>query len=95
MLRYMRRAGITSHMLYTAGMGSIAISMAAWLMSMRFESAGADRADRWGIFVGEWAPTFFAMGIAMRLEEEWAEEDEYEAAGGPTRRRARDAMPVR
>ena len=27
-------------------------------------------ADRWGLFVGEWAPTFFAIGIALRLEEQ-------------------------
>jgi hypothetical protein len=93
MLRYMRRAGITSPMLYTAGMASVAISMASWLMSMRFEDDGRARADRWGIFVGEWAPTFFAMGIAMRLEEEWGEEQESERVG-EMKRRAREAMPV-
>ncbi|MEU3396626.1 hypothetical protein [Streptomyces filamentosus] len=24
-----------------------------------------ERADRWGIFVGEWVPTFFALGLAL------------------------------
>ena len=28
------------------------------------------QADRWGLFVGEWAPTFFAIGIALGLEEQ-------------------------
>ena len=28
------------------------------------------QADRWGLFVGEWAPTFFAMGSALGLEEQ-------------------------
>ena len=28
------------------------------------------QADRWGPFDGEWAPTFFAIGIALRLEEQ-------------------------
>jgi hypothetical protein len=33
------------------------------------ERADTDRADRWGLFVGEWAPTFFALGVALRIEE--------------------------
>jgi hypothetical protein len=36
---------------------------------MRAESAGTDRADRWGIFVGHWAPTFFGLGNALRSYE--------------------------
>ncbi|MGW1438655.1 hypothetical protein ACWD7M_25845 [Streptomyces griseus] len=32
---------------------------------MKVEPAGTARADRWGIFVGEWAPTFFALGLAL------------------------------
>jgi hypothetical protein len=36
---------------------------------MRAEEAGIDRADRWGIFIGEWAPTFFALGVGLRLDE--------------------------
>ena len=27
------------------------------------------QSDRWGIFVGHWAPTFFALGVALKLEE--------------------------
>ena len=33
------------------------------------ERARIDRADRWGLFTGEWAPTFFAIGIALQAEE--------------------------
>lgn len=94
MLSYMRRAGITSQMLYTAGVGSIAMSMASWGLSMRYEPAGRNRADHWGLFVGEWAPVFFALGIAMRLEEEWGEEVEHEKIG-EMKRRAREKIPVR
>ncbi len=93
MLSYMRRAGITSQMLYTAGMGSIGLSMASWMLSRRYEPAGPDRADHWGLFVGQWAPTFFALGVAMRVEEEWGEEVEYEKIG-EMKRRAREKMPV-
>lgn len=28
------------------------------------------QADRWDLFVGEWAPISFAMGSALRLEEQ-------------------------
>ena len=28
------------------------------------------QSDRWGIFIGHWAPTFFALGIALKHEEE-------------------------
>ncbi|GAA3508235.1 hypothetical protein FHR32_000897 [Streptosporangium album] len=61
--------GIKSNTMYMAGIVSIGLSVAAWLCSESLEKAGRDRADRWGIFIGEWAPTFFAMGVALRIEE--------------------------
>lgn len=93
MIKLMRRAGISSDMLYTAGIASIAASMAAWAASLGTERAGIGRADRWGIFVGEWAPTFFALGVAMRIEEEWGEERPNEKIE-KMKHRAREAMPV-
>jgi hypothetical protein len=94
MLRLMRRAGITSDMMYIAGFGSIVAAFASWAMSLRAEEhAGIDRADRWGIFIGEWAPTFFALGTAMRMEEEYGEEVPSERAER-MKDRAREAMPV-
>ena len=94
MLKYMRRAGITSDMLYTAGIASVGMSMASWMLSLAFEEAGTSRADHWGLFVGEWAPTFMAMGIAMRLEEEWTEEEERRETTRARRRHVREEMPV-
>lgn len=70
MLRKLHEAGITSDMAFTAGVLSIGLSVLAWATSMRKEQAGMDRADRWGIFVGEWAPTFFALGCGLRVEEQ-------------------------
>lgn len=32
--------------------------------------ASRAQADRWGLFVGEWAPISFAIGIALGLEEQ-------------------------
>ncbi|WP_229802865.1 hypothetical protein [Planobispora rosea] len=61
--------GVKSGMMYTAGIASIGLSFASWLTSKNVENASLARADRWGIFIGEWAPTFFAMGVALRIEE--------------------------
>ncbi|GGL16654.1 hypothetical protein Sme01_36740 [Sphaerisporangium melleum] len=60
--------GIRSGMMYTAGIISVGASFASWVLSKEVEQDIA-RADRWGLFIGEWAPTFFAMGVALRIEE--------------------------
>jgi len=69
MLVKLRDMGVTSDMLFVAGMVSIVASFLSWVMSKKAEAAGIDRADRWGIFIGEWAPTFFTFGIGLRLDE--------------------------
>lgn len=71
MLNMMRKIGLSSKVMYTMGFGSIGVSFASWLMSKNAEPAGLDRADRWGIFTGLWAPTCFTIGTALRLEEQW------------------------
>jgi hypothetical protein len=73
MIKILRRAGISSSMLYTAGVASIGLSIASWFTSRNLESKGIARADRWGIFVGQWAPTFFALANGVRIEEEMGE----------------------
>lgn len=69
MIKKLHQMGIRSSHMYMASMASIGLSFASWVMSKQAEQAGIDRADRWGIFIGEWAPTFMAMGIALRMEE--------------------------
>lgn len=66
MLERLHKSGIRAEHLYAAGIASIGAAFASWLASKRLERAGIARADRWGIFIGEWAPTFFAMGNALR-----------------------------
>ena len=70
MLRKLSDSGVTSDMMFTAGFVSIGLTFLSWLVSAKIEHGGVDRADRWGIFIGEWAPTFFALGIGLRLEED-------------------------
>ena len=84
MVRMLQKMGLSSNSMYAMGFASIGLSVAAWAASLQIESAGMERADRWGIFVGQWAPTFFALGCAMRMEEQWGargrhEESAYEA----------------
>jgi hypothetical protein len=33
------------------------------------EDAPGEKADRWGIYVGLWAPTFMALGNAIQTAE--------------------------
>jgi hypothetical protein len=69
MIEQLHDAGIKSDYAYIAGFASIGLSFMAWTTSRKAESAGIDRADRWGIFVGQWAPTFFGLGNALRSYE--------------------------
>ncbi|MDN0198439.1 hypothetical protein [Streptomyces sp. S.PNR 29] len=63
--------GIRSEHAYMAAIGSIGLSVATWMGSLKAEpGTGLARADRWGIFVGEWAPTFFGLGLALSHYEQ-------------------------
>ncbi|MER6222173.1 hypothetical protein ACWCYL_31915 [Streptomyces sp. 900105755] len=69
-IKKMHDMGIRSEHAYLAGLSSIGLSFASWLTSLKAEQAGLERADRWGIFVGEWAPTFIGLGLALSHYEQ-------------------------
>jgi hypothetical protein len=69
MIGLIRRLGITSDLAHAAAIASIGASIAAWATSRSKEDAPAAKAERWGIFVGLWAPTFFQLGTALKLED--------------------------
>ncbi|MDG4804384.1 MULTISPECIES: hypothetical protein [Micromonospora] len=69
MLERLHESGIRAEHAYLAGFVSIGLSFTSWFLSKSLERAGVDRADRWGIFIGEWAPTFFAIGNGLRTYE--------------------------
>ncbi|MFC7590730.1 hypothetical protein ACFQYP_48915 [Nonomuraea antimicrobica] len=69
MLNMLRKMGIRSSHMYAAGTASILASFASWMLSRQYENEGIARADRWGIFIGEWAPTFMALGVGLAVEE--------------------------
>ncbi|WP_433893738.1 hypothetical protein [Streptomyces sp. CA-111067] len=62
--------GLKSEHCYAAAFASIGASLLSWSASMQAEATGTSRADRWGIFIGEWAPTFFGLGLALARYED-------------------------
>jgi hypothetical protein len=62
--------GIRSEYAYAAGLASIGLSYASYFISRGKRGDDKAQSDRWGIFIGHWAPTFFALGIALKLEED-------------------------
>jgi hypothetical protein len=59
MLLKLKSFGFTSDVSYLAGFLSVAASIAIWNAKKGKDEA---HAERFGIFVGLWAPTFFAIG---------------------------------
>lgn len=66
MMSKLRSVGITPGMSYVAGLLSIAASIAIWNSK---KDSDAPHAERFGIFVGLWAPTFFAIGNGLEAAE--------------------------
>ncbi|BBC98494.1 hypothetical protein ACFY2H_05435 [Streptomyces griseofuscus] len=69
-IKKMHDLGIRSEHAYIAGLASVGLSFVSWFASLQAEKAGVERADRWGIFVGEWAPTFIGLGLALSHYEQ-------------------------
>lgn len=68
-IAFVHGLGIQSKHAYLGGFVSIGLSLIAWLVSRSKADHDKAQSDRWGIFVGHWAPTFFALGIALKQEE--------------------------
>lgn len=66
----LHRGGFKSEYAYIGAFGSIALSLVSWVVSRNKTGDSKAQSDRWGIFIGHWAPTFMALGIALKLEEE-------------------------
>jgi hypothetical protein len=67
-VRALSEAGFRSEWAYLGGFASIGLSLASWLLS-RAKKDDRAQSDRWGIFIGHWAPTFFVLGLALKHEE--------------------------
>ena len=72
-MKTLHDAGIRSEHAYAAGVGSIGLSFVSWGVSRLKKQDSKPQADRWGIFVGHWAPTFLSLGLALSQYEQSAE----------------------
>jgi hypothetical protein len=69
MIEKLSELGFKSEYAYLGGFGSILLSFVAYFISRAKKDDSKAQSDRWGIFIGHWAPTFFALGVALKLEE--------------------------
>ncbi|OYN90738.1 hypothetical protein CGZ92_00580 [Parenemella sanctibonifatiensis] len=69
MINRLHRIGIRGEWAYIAGFASIGLSFISYFASRKAANDSKAQADRWGIFVGHWAPSFFTLGVALKLEE--------------------------
>ncbi|MFG1707871.1 hypothetical protein ACFLIM_32155 [Nonomuraea sp. M3C6] len=91
MIKKLHEMGMRSSHMYAAGMASLCLSCATWMMSRNRtgKRSAIERADHWGIFIGQWAPTFFTLGVALRMEETHRELEEPEMGMLDREQRAR------
>ena len=69
MIKQLHEWGVRSEYAYIAGFVSIGLSYASYFASRAKKGDDKAQSDRWGIFIGHWAPTLFSLGVALRLEE--------------------------
>ena len=73
MIEQIRSYGLNSNTLYTGAMISVLLSILVWLLRR-----GGDRAaaERFGIFVGLWAPTVMVLGKVVEDAEKSESEEQ-------------------
>ena len=69
MIKKLSELGVKSDYAYIGGFASIALSYMTYFASRAKKGDDKAQSDRWGIFIGHWAPSLFALGIALKLEE--------------------------
>lgn len=62
MIKLMKKVGLSQDLMYALGLASVGASIAIWNTRKGDDKANA---ERFGIFVGLWAPTFFAIGNGL------------------------------
>ena len=62
MIQLLKKIGITQDLMYVLGFASVGASIAIWNAKKGDDDA---HAERFGIFVGLWAPTFFAIANGL------------------------------
>jgi hypothetical protein len=68
-IKKLNELGVRSDYAYAAGFASIGLTYVSYFANRAKKGNDKAQADRWGIFIATWAPTMFALGTALRLEE--------------------------
>ena len=66
-VKTLRATGISSDVLHLAALASIGGSILTWRAAK--SKGDPAHAERFGIFIGLWAPTFFALADAVKQAE--------------------------
>lgn len=66
MINLLRRLKITSDMAYFAAAASVLLSIVMWFVRKPDDQGNA---ERFGIFVGLWAPTLMILGRSLEEQE--------------------------
>ena len=69
-VRILHENGFRSEWAFIGGFASIIVSLFSWIASRANSNHDKAQSDRLGIFIGHWAPTFFGLGIALKMYEE-------------------------
>ena len=67
LVKLLRSRGISSDVLHVAALASIGGSILTWRAAK--SKGDPAHAERFGIFIGLWAPTFFALADAVKQQE--------------------------
>jgi hypothetical protein len=62
MIQLFKKLGLSQDLMYVLGLASVGASIAIWNAQ---KGEDQSHAERFGIFVGLWAPTFFAIGNGL------------------------------
>jgi hypothetical protein len=71
-IKLLNEAHIKSDYLFWGGFVSIGLALTAWLTGRKKDESDGSKpkADRTGIFLGHWVPSFFALGVALQHYED-------------------------
>jgi hypothetical protein len=69
MIKKLHEMGVKSDYAYWGAVGSMGLTYLSYFTSRAKKSHDKAQSDRWGLFISTWAPTLFALGTALRLEE--------------------------
>jgi hypothetical protein len=65
----MHRAGLRGWQMHLASMGSVGLCVGLWIRAKTVDQDERGNSERRALFVGLWAPTFWAIGDSLERRE--------------------------